>query len=400
MSDGVSSNTGPDLSSLNYTVLIPYNGTISTGGNSLTQDLNVFYDAGDIAWMITATALVLLMIPGVGFFYSGLARRKSALSLIWLSMSATALISFQWFFLGFSLSFSHTAGKFFGNLDNIGFRNTLAAPSVGSPKIPDLLFAVYQGMFAAITVALGIGAAAERGRLAPAMAFAFIWSTLIYDAIVCWTWNSTGWVYKLGGLDFAGGTPVHISSGAAALAYSLMLGKRHGHGTSILNYRPHNVTHIVIGTVFLWVGWFGFNAGSALAANMRAVMGAVVTNLAASVGGMTWCVLDYRLERKWSTVGFCSGVVAGLVAITPGSGFVPAWSAVVFGVVGAAATNYATKIKFLLGIDDALDIFAIHAVGGLVGDLLTGLFAADYIAHLDGYTHIPGGWLNGHWVSV
>jgi Amt family ammonium transporter len=167
----------------------------------------------------------------------------------------------------------------------------------------------------------------------------FVWSTVIYDPIACWTWNATGWVYLRGGLDFAGGTPVHISSGCAALAYSIMLGKRRGHGTHELNYRPHNVTHIVIGTVFLWVGWFGFNAGSAMAANLRAVMAAVVTNLAACVGGITWCVLDYRLERKWSTVGFCSGVVAGLVAITPGSGFVPAWAAVIYGVVGAAGAN-------------------------------------------------------------
>ena len=334
------------------------------------------------------------------FFYSGLARRKSALSLIWLSVSATALISFQWFFWGYSLVFSHTAGKFIGDLENIGFRNVLGAPSVGSSKIPDLMFAVYQGMFAAITVALAIGAAAERGRLAPAMAFAFIWSTVVYDPIACWTWNTSGWVMQLGGLDFAGGTPVHISSGAAALAYSLILGKRKGHGTHELNYRPHNVTHIVIGTVFLWVGWFGFNAGSALAANLRAVMAAVVTNLAASVGGMTWCVMDYRLERKWSTVGFCSGVIAGLVAITPGSGFVPAWAAVVYGVVAGAACNYATKLKFLLRIDDSLDIFAIHGIGGLVGDLLTGFFAADYIAHLDGFTEIPGGWLNQHWVQL
>ena len=204
----------------------------------------------------------------------------------------------------------------------------------------------------------------------------FVWSTVVYDAIACWTWNPSGWVYKLGGLDFAGGTPVHISSGSAALAYSLMLGKRRGHGTHELNYRPHNVTHVVIGTVFLWVGWFGFNAGSALAANLRAVMAAVVTNLAASVGGVTWCLLDFRLEKKWSTVGFCSGVVAGLVAITPGSGFVPAWAAVVFGVVGASACNYGTKIKFLLGIDDALDIFAVHAIGGLVGNVLTAFFAA------------------------
>ena len=169
---------------------------------------------------------------------------------------------------------------------------------------------------------------------------------------------------------------------------------------SRLNYRPHNVTHIVIGTVFLWVGWFGFNAGSALAANMRAVMAAVVTNLAACVGGITWCVLDYRLERKWSTVGFCSGVIAGLVAITPGSGFVPAWAAVIYGVVGAAGANYATKLKFVLGIDDALDIFAEHAVGGLIGNILTAFFAADYIAHLDGFSVISGGWLNHHWVQL
>jgi ammonium transporter, Amt family len=351
-------------------------------------------------WVCTQQLFTHSCTDPSSFFYSGLARRKSALSLIWLSMSATALISFQWFFWGYSLSFSHTAGKFIGDMENFGFRNVLGAPSVGSSRIPDLLFAVYQGMFAAITVALAIGAAAERGRLAPAMAFAFVWSTVVYDPIACWTWNPAGWVFDLGGLDFAGGTPVHISSGAAALAYSLMLGKRKGHGTHELNYRPHNVTHIVLGTVFLWVGWFGFNAGSALSANLRAIMAAVVTNLAASVGGMTWCVLDFRLERKWSTVGFCSGVIAGLVAITPGSGFVPAWSAVVYGVVAGAACNYATKLKFLLHIDDSLDIFAIHGIGGLVGDLLTGFFAADYIAHLDGVTEIPGGWLNQHWVQL
>jgi Amt family ammonium transporter len=201
-------------------------------------------------------------------------------------------------------------------------------------------------------------------------------------------------------LDFAGGTPVHISSGSAALAYSLMLGKRRGHGTHELNFRPHNVTHVVIGTVFLWVGWFGFNAGSALSANLRAVMAAVVTNLAASVGGVTWCLLDWRLEGKFSTVGFCSGVVAGLVAITPGSGYVPAWAAVVFGVVAGIACNYGTKIKFWLRIDDSLDIFAVHAIGGFVGNICTGLFAADYIAHLDGTTVIAGGWLNRHWIQM
>lgn len=372
----------------------------ATGGDSLTQNLNLYYESGDIAWMLTSTALVLLMIPGVGFFYSGLARRKSALSLIWLSVMAVAVVSFQWFFWGYSLAFSHNAGPFIGRLDNFGLMDVLGHPSVGSERIPDLLFCVYQGMFAAITVALAVGAVSERGRMLPCVIFMFLWTTIVYDPIACWTWNPNGWVYKLGGLDFAGGTPVHISSGTAALAYSYILGKRTGHGTHTLNYRPHNVTHIVIGTVFLWVGWFGFNAGSALSANLRAVMAAVVTNLAACVGGITWCLVDYRLEKKWSTVGFCSGVISGLVAITPGSGYVPAWAAVVYGICAGVGCNFATQLKYWIGADDALDIFAVHAVGGFIGNLCTGLFAADYIAALDGYTVISGGWVNHNWVQL
>ncbi|EFX00263.1 ammonium transporter mep2 [Grosmannia clavigera kw1407] len=381
-----------------------YNGTVghaSNGGDSLTSDLNVYYSSGDFAWIMTSAALVLLMIPGVGFFYSGLARRKSALSLIWLSMMSIAVVTFQWFFWGYSLTFSHTGDAYIGDLTNFGLMKTLAQPSVGGSKVPDLLFCLYQGMFAAITPALAIGAAADRGRMLPCIVFIFVWSTIVYDPIAYWTWNPRGWSYKLGGLDFAGGTPVHISSGAAALAYSLMLGKRTGYDKAHgLPYRPHNVTHVVLGTVFLWVGWFGFNGGSALAANLRAVMACLVTNLAASVAGITWCLLDYRLEKKWSTVGFCSGAIAGLVAITPASGFVPAWSAVIYGIVGAIVCNFATKLKFVLGIDDGLDIFAEHAVGGIAGNILTAFFAADYIAHLDGATVIDGGWLNHHWVQL
>ncbi|CAK7223576.1 ammonium transporter Amt1 [Sporothrix bragantina] len=384
--------------------LAVYNGTAgvaNNGGDSLTEDLNIYYSSGDFAWIMTSAALVLLMIPGVGFFYSGLARRKSALSLIWLSMMSIAVVSFQWFFWGYSLTFSHTGSSFIGDLSNFGLMKTLGQPSVGSSKIPDLLFCLYQGMFAAITPALAIGAAADRGRMLPCIVFIFIWATIVYDPIAYWTWNANGWTFKLGGLDFAGGTPVHISSGAAALAYSLMLGKRTGYDKNAgLPYRPHNVTHVVLGTVFLWVGWFGFNGGSALGANLRAVMACVVTNLAASTAGITWCLLDYRLEKKWSTVGFCSGAIAGLVAITPASGFVPAWSAVIFGVVGAIVCNFATKLKFYLGIDDGLDIFAEHAVGGMAGNILTAFFAADYIAHLDGFTEIPGGWLNHNWIQL
>lgn len=382
-----------------------YNGTTGAadnGGDSLTEDLNIYYSTGDFAWIITASALVLLMVPGVGFFYSGLARRKSALSLIWLSMMSIAVVGFQWFFWGFSLTFSHTStNPFIGDLTNFGLMNTLAQPSVGSSKIPDILFFLYQGMFAAITPALAIGAAVDRGRMLPCVVFIFVWATIVYDPIAYWTWNPMGWSFKMGGLDFAGGTPVHISSGAAALAYSLMLGKRRGYDKiNGLPYRPHNVTHVILGTVFLWVGWFGFNGGSALASNLRAVMACVVTHTAACCGGFTWVALDYRLERKFSAVGFCSGAIAGLVAITPASGYVPAWSAVVFGVVGAIVCNYATKLKFYLQIDDAIDIFAEHAVGGIAGNILTAFFAADYIAHLDGFTVIPGGWLNHNYIQL
>lgn len=357
------------------------------------------YAAGDIGWIITSSALVLLMIPGASLFYSGLARRKSALSLLIIPISAACLTFFQWFLWGYSLSFSHTASSFIGDLSNIGFRNVLDGPSVASTKIPDLLFAIYQSMFAAITVALAVGAVAERGRAAPCLLFSFIWTTLVYDVIACWTWNPAGWVAKLGGLDFAGGTPVHIASGSAALAYSFMLGKRRGHGTFELNFPPHSTTLVVLGTVFLWVGWFGFNAGSALSANLRSVMAAVVTNLAAAVGGISWCAMDLRLEGKFSAVGLCSGIVAGLVAITPGSGFVPPWAAFIYGILAGVVCNYATKLKLWVGVDDALDIFAIHAVGGLLGDILTGVFASKTVTALDGTT-IAGGWVDGHWLQV
>lgn len=266
-----------------------------------------------------------------------------------------------------------------------------------SSTLPVIVFAIFQCMFAAITPALAIGAAAERGRILPTAVFIFIWSTLVYDPIACWTWNYNGWSYVLGGLDFAGGTPVHISSGAAALAYCLVLGKRHGHGTE--EFKPHNVANTVIGTAFLWFGWFGFNGGSELAANGRAALACVVTNLSASIGGITWCMVDYRLERKLSVIGFCSGVVAGLVAITPGSGFVGAPASVLFGFAAGILCNLAVKLKHLLNYDDALDVFAVHCVGGFVGNVLTGIFAQKSVIADDG-TILPGGWIEGNWIQV
>lgn len=214
------------------------------------------------------------------------------------------------------------------------------------------------------------------------------------------TWNTSGWSNKKGGLDFAGGTPVHISSGTAALAISIYLGKRRGYGTESLAYKPHNTTYVVLGTVFLWFGWFGFNGGSALSANLRATQACIVTNLAASVGGLTWMFWDWRLERKWSAVGFCSGAIAGLVAITPGSGFVGSPAAVLFGFMAGTLCNFATQLKFVFGYDDCLDIFASHGIGGMIGNILTGIFAQASVAGFDGITNIPGGWLDRNYMQL
>ncbi|KAL6879955.1 ammonium permease [Trichoderma longibrachiatum] len=383
--------------------VVAYNGTTGkadSGRSSGVSDLNIFYDTGNMAWITVSAALVLLMIPGVGFFYSGLARRKSALSLILLSMVSVGVISFQWFFWGYSLAFSRTGNAFLGDLTQFGLLKTLAQPN-GSSNIPDILFCLYQGMFAAITPALAIGAVADRGRMLPAIVFMFIWSTVVYDPIAYWTWNSNGWLFKLPSYDFAGGGPVHIASGTCALAYSIMLGKRTGYRKNNgLPYRPHSVTNVVVGTVFLWVGWFGFNGGSALGMNLRAIMACFVTNLAASVGGVTWVLLDYRLERKWSTIGFCSGAIAGLVAITPASGYVTPWGGLIIGIVGSICCNFATKLKFLIGVDDALDIFAVHGIGGMAGNIMTGIFGTSTIASLDGSTVPRIGWIQHHWVQL
>ena len=255
-------------------------------------------------------------------------------------------------------------------------------------------------MFAVITGVLAIGGFAERARIGPVMVFLFLWLTLVYCPIACWTWNSNGWSFQLGGLDFAGGTPVHISSGTAAFAISVYLGKRRGYGTERLAYKPHNTTYIILGTVFLWFGWFGFNGGSALSANLRAVSACIVTNLAASVAGITWMLWDWRLERKFSAVGFCSGAISGLVGITPASGFVGAPAAVAIGFVTATGCNFATKLKFLLNVDDTLDVFASHGIGGMIGDVMTGLFAQASVAFLDGVTEIPGGWFDRNWIQL
>ncbi|KAK0562592.1 hypothetical protein OC861_005241 [Tilletia horrida] len=365
------------------------------------------YNNGDISFILLSTALVFIMIPGLGFFYAGLLRQKSALSMLWVSMTVMSVVLFEWFFWGYSLAFSSGANAFIGDLRYFGLQNVdimYAGWDTATPiatTVPALLYCIYQAMFAAITPVIACGAFADRARLGPVLIFAFCWATIVYNPIANWTWNvGRGWSNVLGGLDFAGGTPVHISSGTAALAISIFLGRRKGYGTETLAYRPSNVAHVVIGTALLWFGWNGFNGGSAIGANLRAVQAMMVTNVATAVGGLTWMFWDWRLERKWSVVGFCSGAISGLVAITPASGYVGTPASVAFGVVGATACNFATGLKGIFGYDDALDIFAAHGVGGVVGNILTAFFADNRVASFDGSALIPGGWINHHWVQL
>jgi Amt family ammonium transporter len=349
---------------------------------------------------MVSSAMVFIMVPGLGFLYSGLARRKSALSMIWACIGSACIVQFQWYFWGYSLALSPTATNgFIGNLKSFALMDVLAAPSPGSPLIPELLYSFYQMMFACVTLAIIMGAIAERGRLLPAMVFTFVWTTLVYCPLTCWVWNVNGWAFTWGVMDYAGGGPVEIGSGVGALAYSLVLGKRQE--KMLLNFRPHNVSLITLGTILLWFGWLGFNGGSAFGSNLRAFMACWNTNLTAVTSGIAWCVLDFRLARKWSMVGLCSGLISGLVAATPASGFLTPHTSVLLGVVSGVVCNYSTKIKYLIHIDDTMDVFAEHGVAGMIGLVFNGLFGADYIIGLDGVNNgLPGGWVNKQWKQL
>ncbi len=287
------------------------------------------------------------MVPGIAFLYSGLARRKSALSMLWVVMMSFSVVVFQWYFWGFSLAFSSTANNgFIGDLNHFGLMKVWAAPSVGSPLIPALLYSFYQMMFCAVTAALTIGAVAERGRVIPGMVFTFFWATLVYCPLAYWVWNSNGWGFKHGVLDYAGGVPVEIGSGVSALAYSWVLGRRNER--MMMNFRPHNISLITLGTIFLWFGWLGFNGGSSFGANLRPVMACWNSCLTAMFAAMTWCLLDFRLAKKWSMVGWCSGTISGLVAATPASGFIDPWASIILGVAAGVCCNFGTKSTFCL----------------------------------------------------
>jgi Amt family ammonium transporter len=346
-------------------------------------------DSGDTAWMLAATALVMIMLPGLALFYGGLVRRKNVLSTIMHSFFGLAIVSVVWVLVGFSLDFGPDINGMglVGNLDYVGFMGVGLTPSaVYAVTIPFVLFAAFQLMFAAITPALITGAFAERKRFASFVLFTVLWSILIYSPIAHWVWATDGWLFKLGALDFAGGTVVHASSGLSALIVAILIGRRVVNGERM---EPHDVPMTVLGAGLLWFGWFGFNAGSALSAGGLAASAFIVTNTAAAAATLTWVGASYLHHRKVSVVGAACGAVAGLVAITPASGFVTPGGAILIGLVAGGLCYSATLLRERVRVDDALDVFAVHGVGGVFGAIATGVLAtsavqASYKGLIDG----------------
>ncbi len=332
-------------------------------------------DSGDTAWVLASAALVMLMTPALGFFYGGLVRRKNVLATIMHSFFILALISVQWALWGYTLAFGPDKGGIIGGLDWLGLKGVGAEPNPDyAATIPHSAFMIFQCMFAVITPALITGAFAERKRFKAFVIFSLAWATLVYAPIAHWVWGVGGWLRDFGALDFAGGTVVHISSGVTALVAAIVLGRRVGFGQESME--PHNLTYTVLGAGLLWFGWFGFNAGSALGANGLAANAFVVTNIAAAMGALTWMTVSWIRHGHPSVLGAAAGAVAGLVAITPAAGFVSPSSAIVIGFGAGVFCFFAVDaLKGIFKIDDALDVFAVHGVGGIWGSLATGLFA-------------------------
>ena len=334
------------------------------------------YSAADIAWILVATALVFLMTPGLAFFYGGMVHRKNVISTMIKSVVAAGVVSILWVFVGYSLCFGNTIGGFIGNpLTHMFFKGVNSgAPWSLAPTIPLALFALFQLMFAIITPGLVVGAVAERIRFTAYILFIALFSLLVYAPIAHWTWHPEGFLFKMGALDFAGGTVVHISAGCAALAGALVLKRRKAHIEN-REIPPANIPYVLIGTGLLWFGWFGFNAGSALGANALSVSAFGTTNTAAAAAGLSWMFFDVIRGKKPSVLGFCIGAVVGLVAITPAAGFVAVPQSIFIGVVAAIISNLAVYYKSKSTLDDTLDVFPCHGLGGMVGMLMTGIFA-------------------------
>jgi Amt family ammonium transporter len=333
-------------------------------------------NAGDTAWLLASAALVMLMTPALGFFYGGLVRRKNVLSTLMHSWFILALISVQWVLWGYSLAFSPDTGLgIIGGLSWIGLNGVgQDANADYAATVPHLAYMIFQMMFAVITPALITGAFAERKRFKAFVVFTLLWATFVYDPIAHWVWGTGGWLHTLGTLDFAGGTVVHISSGASALIAAIVMGKRKGLGKDAMD--PHDMTMVVLGAALLWFGWFGFNAGSALTAGGLADQAFVNTNTAAAMAALTWMTVSWAVHRRPSVLGAAAGAVAGLVAITPAAGFVTVPASIIIGLGAGGICFFGVQlVKQRFGVDDALDVVGVHGIGGTWGALATGLFA-------------------------
>jgi Amt family ammonium transporter len=334
------------------------------------------YNAADIAWIIVATALVFLMTPGLAFFYGGMVHRKNVLSTMIKSVVAAGVVSVLWIVVGYSLCFGQSIGGFIGNpMTHLFFKGVNSGePWSLAPTIPKSLFSMFQLMFAVITPGLVVGAVAERIRFTSYILFTALFSILVYAPLAHWSWHPDGFLFKMGALDFAGGTVVHISAGCAALAGAIVLKRRRVH-LERKEIPPANIPYVLIGTGLLWFGWFGFNAGSALGANALSVSAFATTNTAAAAAGLSWMFFDVLRGKKPSVLGFCVGAVVGLVAITPAAGFVAIPQSIFIGVIAAIISNVAVYYKQKSTLDDTLDVFPCHGLGGMVGMLMTGIFA-------------------------
>jgi Amt family ammonium transporter len=331
-------------------------------------------DTGDTAWMLISTALVMLMTPGLALFYGGMVRAKNVLNMLMQSFIAVAVVTVIWVIVGYSLAFS-TGNPFIGGLSWLGLNGVGQTPNAEyGATIPHQVYMAYQMMFAVITPALISGAIAERMKFGAYVVFIALWSLFVYCPLAHMVWGTGGYLHNLGALDFAGGTVVHISSGTSALVLAIMLGKRRTDHTEDL--RPHSLPMTLIGTALLWFGWFGFNAGSAIGANGLAGSAFVVTHIAAAVAGLTWVIIEWIAYKKPTALGLATGAVAGLVAITPASGFVSPMAAIVIGAGVSVISFYAIRLKSKFGYDDTLDVFGVHGMGGMWGAVATGLFAS------------------------
>jgi Amt family ammonium transporter len=328
----------------------------------------------DTAWILISAALVMLMTPGLALFYGGMVRTKNVLGTIMQSFMVLALISLQWMLFGYSLAFGPSVGGIIGDLSWLGLRGVGLVPNPDyGATIPHQAFMIFQGMFAVITPALLMGAIAERMKFKTFFVFTLLWSTLVYDPVAHWVWGSGGWIRKMGGLDFAGGIVVHMSSGVSALVAAILVGKRKGFGTQVM--APHSVPMTITGAAILWFGWFGFNAGSAVVAGMLSTSAFVVTHIAGAAGAVSWAFVEWIYKGKPTTLGVASGAVAGLATITPASGFVTPLPALLIGLTAGIFCYFAVVGKNRFGYDDSLDVVGIHGVGGTWGVLAVGLFA-------------------------